>query len=264
MPQREAEAQARIWAVEDAAKIAACREQPEQDRDAVAEFGGLPALLNNPPAKSASGIVHPALTVARMKAQKIQAEIEEKKTAAAAAIIQPSVSWDALYARWLKQKDPKRPRNFKTTIHYLKEHFGECDVREITQGQMAEWREALFAKGLSREAVVKHLQRASGMFKTAAKEPLKNPFHNIPNPVLGVAVEGRPKPRKKGTDKVYRPAEVRLMLRTAEEVKFGGDRHEQVVEAVGPSWRGSSGNLSATGRRRPALLQRGQVSPHLR
>src|SRR5262249_25544382 len=52
------------------------------------------------------------------------------------------------------------------------------------------------------------------------------------NPAVGVKVLGKKLPRKDGNDRTLAPVQVRAILEIAAKIKFGGERHEQVLWAL--------------------------------
>jgi integrase len=227
---KEADLQGMRWALEDAATLALCREQPEQYRLALAAVGGLPE--DSKPASDTrmwqGTSKDPVGDWARAQAQKLQAQIGERTAAAVA-------SWDRLLAQWQKQTEAREPRAYERTIRALKELFPDADCRKITTPDFAKFRDLLKAQGKSRGAIKAHLERAHAMYKAAAKDPIDNAFHDCANPVREVSLAGKNERRKTG-DKVFTPPEVRTIFKVAREVRFGDTnrlkRHEKIMWAI--------------------------------
>ena len=227
-PCREAEAKAREWAVKDAKVLAKCWQVPEEERAALAAFGGLLALLNNPAIPTSqlderyAKLQNCELFWRRLQAEAIVGEVDKEPELA--------VSWDALLAQWVRIKAPRHTRGHALTICLLKDHFeGTTDCRQITPSEIGQFRDKLTSQGVSREMVAIHLQRIHAMFAAACREPT-SPFAGRTNPAAAVpAMLGKKPPRKDGSDKVLTPIEVRTILETATRVRFGKKRHEKVL-----------------------------------
>jgi integrase len=228
-PRREAEAMAREWAVADAKVLARCSEISEEDRASLATLGGVGGLLDNPDIPTSQlDPRYAKLSKADLFWRRLQAE----------AIIGAgdkgpnlAVSWDALFEQWRRIKQPTVTRGNEATICLFKEHFGERDCRQITPTEIASFRDMLVAKCISSSMVATHLNRIRAMFSAACQEPT-SPFAGVPNPAVGVKMLGKRPPRKDGTDRTFTPVQVRVILDTAARVKFGGNRHEQVLWAL--------------------------------
>jgi integrase len=228
-PRREAEAVAREWAVADAKVLAMCRRTPQDERAGLASFGGVRGLLDN------SEI--PSSQLDARYAKLPNKEVYWRRIHAEAIIAagdkgpKLACSWDDLLAQWTRIKEPAVTRGHAATIRLLREHFGEYDCRQLTSSDIAAFRDKLTANGVTLCMVATHLGRVQAMFSAACREPT-SPFAGIPNPAVGVRVLGKKPPRKDGNDRTFTPVQVRAILETAAQVRFGGKRHEQVLWAL--------------------------------
>jgi integrase len=227
-PRSEAEAIARVWAVQDREALLQARELPQKFQLAVADRGGLLADHGPPPKEGLRlvGSSDPVGDVVRAKVRSLQVELKERKVAAVDA---PSVSWDALFDRWQHQTGARSTANHKGTIKTARGFFGDVDCRQLTREDFIRFREHVLEQGKSRQTIKDHLTRLHSMYGAAAKDgAAENPFRDLANPV-DVSIPGKDEPRKDGALKVFTPPEVLKILNTAKAIKFG------------PSYRGRAG-----------------------
>lgn len=84
-----------------------------------------------------------------------------------------------------KDIKPNTRRNYNTTRAHLLSYLGEqADLRSITAGKAAEWRQSLINSGFSQATVSREAKRARQFFRHAIKLELisANPFDDLPTP----------------------------------------------------------------------------------
>ena len=154
----------------------------------------------------------------------------QKRTLAELATLQPialqaspaaAYTFDGLYELWLK-KGCKRTRCHVRTRDLLKKHFGNIDFRTITKAQIHEFRKWLPLQGIAVTSQSAIINAAKGMFSRAVRN---GNMPNDLNPAHGVHVD---MPKLNPTEG-FTGSQLRLILRLAEETKFGGDRHTEVM-----------------------------------
>jgi integrase len=216
MPRREAEMIARQYALDDDARLAAHKSLPIPRQQELAGGGGYEAIL-----KDDRRFLPPEEHRRRKMAQALQQKIDRTKPS-----LVGGVSFDALFAEWVRVKEPLRTRNHAAVISLLKEYFGPVDARKLLPAEVSDFRDHQL-KTKSKLSVSVHLKQIRAMYAAAAKEP-RSPFHKTENPAKGIEVLGKPPPANKDTDKAFTGEQTRIILETAKVTKWGGKRHTEI------------------------------------
>jgi len=222
MPRKEAEAIARRLAVEHADQLLfLVGAVPEADRKDIEAAGGLPAFREDTGKESLG-----PMFLVNAKAQLIKSGLAYLPKRRADIESTLALSWDALFNQWVRVREPSRTRNHAALIRLLKDYFGERDCRDIKPLKISQFRDHLL-KSKSRLSVSVHLNQMRAMFKAAAQDP-NSPFHGMSNPCSGIQVLGKT-PTPTDADKAFTPEQVRRVLETAARVKFGGEKHPEII-----------------------------------
>ena len=146
-------------------------------------------------------------------------------------------SFDGLLAVYVKRKgdkwrgkDADKSRHqdgLSRTVRLLRVVLGNVDYRDVDARKAAEFRDALEAMGKSYDWRYRQLQHAHRMYAAAVNLRTidANPFANL-----------TPHGEAADDDKIRRggfsPAQLRAILAKAKDIKFGDERHRDVMHAL--------------------------------
>jgi integrase len=132
----------------------------------------------------------------------------------------PKWSLDALYDLWVK-KGWKITRKHKATLELLKAFLPDApDFRTIPPQDIWRFQEHLPTLGLKWASQHNHLKNLRGLFSAAI------PRYRKDNPAAGIKPDGQP---HKSNKEAFTGAQLRCVLALAENRKFGGKRHTEVM-----------------------------------
>jgi integrase len=171
-------------------------------------------------------------------------------------------SLNGLLALWVKVREPKSSRKHALTIERLKSVIGDMDYRAVTADHIAQFRDHLETLGLSKRSQFSYLSHIKTLFSAAVSER-KIPDQD--NPTRGIQVRGKRPSDKASDDRPFTGAQERLILAKAEETKFGGKRHAEVMWMLRLlAWTGARPNEIAQLRKRDVRRESGIPLIHIR
>ncbi|MDR3498111.1 MAG: tyrosine-type recombinase/integrase [Parvibaculum sp.] len=130
-----------------------------------------------------------------------------------------SISFDALFEKWLKRKERRKPatvRRWRPIIcARLPEFLGHSDARQLTKAQVIGWRDHLLGQGISARTVrTVYIAALSSVYTGWVDDDL------LPvNPAKGVRVEVQRKPRER--ERGFTDEEALSILEAAKHVAVG-------------------------------------------
>ena len=244
---RDAEDKAARFAIEDSALFARLRRLPAEEKVQLETLGGwwrireklpklmlppLPSLsdmlagapypLPPPPAKGRIDV--PAGFFEQLREFHRYARAEPLRLKIAAET--PKYSLDGLYALWQVVREPTRTDSHERALARFKAYLknDDRDYRDIRREDVEGFCKHLVDAGMEKVTVVKYLECIRGLF-SAAVDKVKI----ASNPGAGIKPDGKV---KKGKRDSWTGAEVRKILRRAQWVRLGGDRHEAIMWAL--------------------------------
>ena len=169
-------------------------------------------------------------------------------------------SLDDLFNLWVKVKEPKTTRKHASKMQLFKSVIGDVDYRTVTQAEAAKFRDHLATMDIEKPSQHNYLTVVRAMFSAAVSE------NKIPsNPISGITVHGKRPNGKAHEDRPFTGAEERLILERAAETKFGGNRHEDVMWVLKLlAWTGARPNEIAQLRKCDVYVEFGVPLIHIR